>query len=61
MRVKRLTPVEVRQLERAGERCEERHPNWRGVRCERRKDDERLVQHDTHHAEARTFEWIRSV
>lgn len=52
-----LTPPEVRRLEEHGERCQSRHPNWNGVRCERADSGFSMTPHITHHAEGRRFEW----
>jgi hypothetical protein len=39
MRQKRLKSQRTRILERDNKRCEARHPNWLGVRCEYSVDE----------------------
>lgn len=53
MRRKRAKSEYVKQLEQHRERCNERHPNWHGVRCERQDND-----HYVHTGEDRNYEWV---
>lgn len=53
-RLKRAKNEDVKRNELHRNRCNERHPMWFGVRCERRQDTEHYV----HTGEDRTFEWV---
>lgn len=54
MRCKRMRTLVDRERLRGRDRCESRHPNWHGVRCERMESD-----HVVHNAEGETFEWVQ--
>lgn len=51
---RKLRTIEDRERLRGRSRCNSRHPNWGGVRCERMDSD-----HVTHHADGFTFEWVQ--
>lgn len=55
MRRQKIVSEELRRLRESKEpRCQERHPMWHGVRCERADRGDHLI----HHAEGQRFEWI---
>lgn len=39
MRQKRLVAQRTRILQKEGKRCEARHPNWYGIKCEYSKEE----------------------
>lgn len=51
---KRLKTEELRGLERDGDRCEAKHPNWYDVRCELPS----TLDHDIHYGQERMYVWF---